>query len=150
MSLDDSLTLDALERDPDPILARLRDGAPVAYSSSMNLWLVTRWDDVESMERRPEKRTRKRIACEIVEAAGTRSSGIVLDVSPRGLFVHTNAHPVPGTQVDVLLKLPGMDEPVTMRTKVARLVLVPPQLTAVAHGGIGLRIPGRASGANAC
>ena len=53
-SLADSLTLDALERDPDPILARLREEAPVAYSSSMDLWLVTRWDDVEHMERHPE------------------------------------------------------------------------------------------------
>lgn len=53
-SLSDSLTLAALERDPDPILARLRNESPVAFSSSMNLWLVTRWDDVESMEKRPE------------------------------------------------------------------------------------------------
>lgn len=49
-SLLESLTLESLERDPDPILARLRDEAPIAYSTSMNLWLVTRWDDVEYMD----------------------------------------------------------------------------------------------------
>ena len=53
-SLVESLTLESLERDPDPILARLRDEAPVAFSASMNLWLVTRWDDVEYMDLHPE------------------------------------------------------------------------------------------------
>ena len=53
-SLAESLTLESLERDPDAILARLRDEAPVAFSSSMNLWLVTRRDDVETMDRHPE------------------------------------------------------------------------------------------------
>jgi len=52
--LSQSLTLDVLERDPDPVLARLRDEAPVAYSESMQLWLVTRWDDVEFMDHHPE------------------------------------------------------------------------------------------------
>ena len=53
-SLLESLTLESLERDPDPILARLRDEAPVAFSTSMNLWLVTRWDDVEYLDLHPE------------------------------------------------------------------------------------------------
>ena len=53
-SLQDSLTLEVLEQDPDPILARLREEAPVVFSSSMNLWLVTRWDDVEFMDLHPE------------------------------------------------------------------------------------------------
>ncbi len=54
-SLSESLTLESLERDPDPILARLRDEAPVAFSASMKLWLVTRWDDVEYMDLHPER-----------------------------------------------------------------------------------------------
>lgn len=53
-SLPDSLTLEVLERDPDPILARLRDEAPVAFSPSMNMWLVTRWDDVAFIDLHPE------------------------------------------------------------------------------------------------
>lgn len=53
-TLDDSLSLDALERDPDPILAELREHAPVAYSNSMQLWLVARWDDVSFMDHHPE------------------------------------------------------------------------------------------------
>lgn len=54
MNLADSLTLESLERDPDPILARLREEAPVAFSASMNMWLVTRWDDVEFVDLHPE------------------------------------------------------------------------------------------------
>jgi len=53
-SLTESLTLESLERDPDPILVRLRDEAPVAFSTSMNMWLVTRWDDVEYVDLHPE------------------------------------------------------------------------------------------------
>lgn len=48
------LTLEALEKDPDPILARLRAEQPVAFSPSMSLWLVTRWDDVEFIDRHPD------------------------------------------------------------------------------------------------
>ena len=48
------LTLEALERDPDPILRKLREEQPVAWSDSMGLWLVTRWDDVEYMDLHPE------------------------------------------------------------------------------------------------
>jgi hypothetical protein len=42
-----------LERDPDPILARLRDEAPVACAPSMKMWLVTRWDDVAFVDSYP-------------------------------------------------------------------------------------------------
>jgi cytochrome P450 len=40
------LTLDDLETDPHPILADLRDNNPVAYLPHMDMWLVTRWDEV--------------------------------------------------------------------------------------------------------
>lgn len=54
MSFENQLTLEVLEKDPDPILKQLRDEAPVAWSPSMELWLVTRWDDVEYMDLHPE------------------------------------------------------------------------------------------------
>lgn len=50
----DDLSLEQLERDPDPILARLRDHAPVVYAPKLELWLVTRWDDVAHMDAHPE------------------------------------------------------------------------------------------------
>lgn len=48
------IDLAALEADPDPILARLRAEAPVCRIDSMDMWLVTRWDDVAFMEEHPE------------------------------------------------------------------------------------------------
>ena len=49
-----TIDLAALETDPDPILARLRADAPVAYVDALEMWLVTRWDDVATMEETPE------------------------------------------------------------------------------------------------
>jgi cytochrome P450 len=37
-------TLDELERDPHPLLARLREGEPVSWLPALNAWLVTRRD----------------------------------------------------------------------------------------------------------
>lgn len=48
------ITLADLERAPEPILARLRTEAPVAFVASMDMWLVTRWDDVVWMDDHPE------------------------------------------------------------------------------------------------
>ena len=56
MASDFGATIDlaALEADPDPILTRLRAEAPVAYVDALEMWLVTRWDDVAVMEAEPE------------------------------------------------------------------------------------------------
>ena len=47
---DTAVTLDVsvadLERDPYPIYARLRRETPVCWVPSVDMWLVTRWDDV--------------------------------------------------------------------------------------------------------
>lgn len=48
------MTLADLEADPDPIMRRLRDEAPVAYVDAVDMWLVTRWDDVVWMDDHPE------------------------------------------------------------------------------------------------
>ena len=54
MSLGASLSLDALEGDPDPVLAQLRAEEPVCFVPALDMWLVTRWDDVATMEASPE------------------------------------------------------------------------------------------------
>jgi cytochrome P450 len=47
----DGVSVEALERDPYPIYARLRREAPVAYVPAVGLWFVTRWHDlVEAAE----------------------------------------------------------------------------------------------------
>ncbi|MXW62053.1 MAG: cytochrome P450 [Acidimicrobiaceae bacterium] len=54
MARSPEITLAELETDPDPILAGLRATDPVSWSAPMEMWLVTRWDDVMEMEAHPE------------------------------------------------------------------------------------------------
>ena len=54
MGIGSEITLADLEADPEPILARMRAAEPVCRVPSMDMWLVTRWDDVAYMEARPE------------------------------------------------------------------------------------------------
>lgn len=41
------LDLEAMEIDPYPVYGEMRDESPVAYIPELDLWMVTRWDDVE-------------------------------------------------------------------------------------------------------
>lgn len=50
----DDITLEALWDDPYPIYARLRHKAPVCFVPAVNLWFVTRWNDVEFGASHPE------------------------------------------------------------------------------------------------
>jgi len=52
--LGDEITMEALDADPDPILARLRREEPVCHVAALDMWLVTRWDDVAHVEEHPE------------------------------------------------------------------------------------------------
>ncbi|MCB0991153.1 MAG: cytochrome P450 [Acidimicrobiales bacterium] len=54
MGLGDSVTLADLDADPDPILARMRAEEPVCWVPALDMWLVTRWDDVAFVESRPD------------------------------------------------------------------------------------------------
>ena len=54
MGIGAELTLAELEADPVPILARMRATEPVCWVPSMDMWLVTRWEDVSFMESHPE------------------------------------------------------------------------------------------------
>ena len=54
MSFAATVTAEELDRDPDPILARLREDEPVAWIPALQMWFVTRWDDVQTMEDDPE------------------------------------------------------------------------------------------------
>ncbi|MGB7859277.1 MAG: cytochrome P450 [Acidimicrobiia bacterium] len=50
----DTITLADLEADPHPILAQLRETAPACYVPSIEMWLVTRWEDVIYVCEHPE------------------------------------------------------------------------------------------------
>jgi cytochrome P450 len=53
----DELSLSDLERDPDPLLARMRAEEPVCWVPALDMYLVTRWDDVAAMEADPDRFT---------------------------------------------------------------------------------------------
>jgi cytochrome P450 len=48
-----SISVEDLERDPYPVYARLREEEPVSWVESVGLWLVTRWDDVNTVDKTP-------------------------------------------------------------------------------------------------
>ena len=50
----ESVTVAALETDPYPIYARLRQEAPVCFIPAVGLWFVTRYEDVEFVGTHPE------------------------------------------------------------------------------------------------
>ncbi len=54
MSLGASITLAELEHDPYPALARLRADEPVSFVPELDMWLVTRWNDVEFINANPD------------------------------------------------------------------------------------------------
>lgn len=54
MTIGETVTVEALERDPYPIYARLRDEEPVSFVPAVGLWLVTRHDDVKRVTNDPE------------------------------------------------------------------------------------------------
>ena len=44
----DAVTVAELERDPYPVYEQLREHAPVAYMPCLDVWMVTRWADVDA------------------------------------------------------------------------------------------------------
>jgi cytochrome P450 len=53
VSLGSEITVERLEDDPYPIYERLRAEEPVCHVESVGLWLVTRWDDVQHVDKNP-------------------------------------------------------------------------------------------------
>ena len=85
------------------------------------------------------ERKKRRMPCDVI-FEGQQHSGLVLDVSPAGLFIQTSAKAKPGDLLDIKLSLPGEIQKLPMQVEVVRKVVVPPRLLAIAHGGVGVRI----------
>ncbi len=81
MGRGDDIDLEALERDPDPILADLRRHEPVCWVPALDMWLVTRWDDVAHVDAHPEDFT-----------AATEPSFLARALGPNMLTVDPPAH----------------------------------------------------------
>jgi hypothetical protein len=86
-----------------------------------------------------EPRVPKRIACD-VDIAGLRCSGLVLNVSPKGLFIQTNAQASPRQDVSIRFTPPHDEGEVQLRGVVVWQRSVPRQLVGTARGGLGVRI----------
>src|SRR5579864_1461915 len=53
LSVGSEISVAQLEADPYPIYAQLREEQPVCFVESVGLWLVTRWDDVQHVDKSP-------------------------------------------------------------------------------------------------
>jgi cytochrome P450 len=54
LSVGTEITVEQLEADPYPIYKHLRAEEPVCFVESVGLWLVTRWDDVQYVDKTPD------------------------------------------------------------------------------------------------
>jgi cytochrome P450 len=54
VTVGEQVSLEELERDPYPIYERLRDEEPVSWVPAVQLWLVTRYEDVRTVDLTPE------------------------------------------------------------------------------------------------
>jgi hypothetical protein len=72
-------------------------------------------------------------------ADGRRYTGLVLDLSPSGLYVQTSAKLSPGERAGLEFGLPGAGR-VDIEVEVVRRKIVPARLRNLAQGGIGVRI----------
>jgi len=71
---------------------------------------------------------------------GRNHGGLILDVSPGGLFIQSSAKIKPGDQLELQMTIPSVDGRLQLQVEVVRKVIVPARLLKVAHGGVGVRI----------
>jgi cytochrome P450 len=76
VSIGESVTLEALERDPYPIYERLRDEEPVSWVPAVGLWLVTRHDDVRTVDLTPQTFTAATDPSTLNRTMGTNMLGM--------------------------------------------------------------------------
>jgi len=54
LSVGTEISVERLESDPYPIYKQLREEEPVCFVDSVGLWLVTRWSDVQHVDKSPD------------------------------------------------------------------------------------------------
>jgi len=75
VTLGEGVSLEELERDPYPIYARLRDDEPVSWVPAVQLWLVTRYDDVRHVDLTPKVFTAQSDPSTLNRTMGTNMLG---------------------------------------------------------------------------
>ena len=97
------------------------------------------------MEKRSQKRARRRLTCEIV-VGPNRYPAIVRDISAAGLFVQTRAKPEANSVVEVIFPASGDQPELRLEAGVARQRRVPSGLLASVPEGVGLEVLGSPHG----
>lgn len=91
------------------------------------------------LEKRSRIRHSSHLTCEVISPAG-RFSGLVRDLTHRGLFIQTIANPQPNSIVEILFSGIGDQPTIRVEAGVARKRVAPPRLQAVVPSGIGLEV----------
>ena len=85
------------------------------------------------------ERKRRQMPCTLT-LDGRHHGGLILDLSPGGLFIQSRTKLKRGDQLEIQMTIPGVEGRVRMQVEVVRKVIVPTRLLKVAHGGVGVRI----------
>ena len=85
------------------------------------------------------ERKRRQMPCTLT-LDGRNHGGLILDVSPGGLYIQSSAKIKPGDQIEIQMTIPGVDGRHQLQVEVVRKVVVPARLLKVARGGVGVRI----------
>jgi len=91
------------------------------------------------MAGRTFERKRRQMPCTLT-LDGRNHGGLILDVSPGGLYIQSSAKIKPGDQIEIQMTIPGIEGRHRLQVEVVRKVIVPARLLKVAHGGVGVRI----------
>ena len=90
--------------------------------------------------RRQFERMKQRLSCEL-HHDGRKTTGMVVDVSARGLFVRTSTGTAPPTGAEVRVVLKGAEEgDIELMARMRRAHVVRRELVSAAGGGVGLEV----------
>lgn len=87
-----------------------------------------------------EPRVKKRLPCTLQLADGRRS-GLILNLSQRGMFIQTSLPAEPGTLMEVDFWDPSRGQPIALQAAVVWRQRVSPRMTGINQSGMGMRIP---------
>jgi hypothetical protein len=85
------------------------------------------------------ERKRRQMPCTLT-LDGRNHGGLILDLSPGGLYIQSSAKIKPGDQIEIQMTIPGIEGRHQLQVEVVRKVVVPARLLKVARGGVGVRI----------
>jgi len=85
------------------------------------------------------ERKRRQMPCTLM-LDGRHHGGLILDVSPGGLYIQSSAKIKPGDQLEIQMTIPGAEGRHQLQVEVVRKIIVPARLLKIARGGVGVRI----------